>query len=1149
MKQTIIALLCLLLAVAVHAQPNFAPGQVLFKMNQQVRTNSESLNAVLSEFGVVSMEKVLPSSSHSQLYKVCMADTSSARARELVRRLNDLPEVESAAPNVLLHFNLQPSVASPVVGEASKLCGAVGIGTLGSVPYYGKQIVNRKSVNRKSKRKSPGFYDDSPFTYYYDGETLVEDPTTNPLYAEQWGLSALRIEELWNKPVINRRRPVVAIIDTGVDIDHPDLKDNILMDLGWYSESNTSFDDVFGHGTHIAGIIAGEDNDIGIIGANPHALIVPVKALMDDGNGYCDEIIAGIDYAVSIGADIIVMAFGGPAGNIESSDDYIREMEELLHETIRNASQKCILVTSAGDYVKMDSPGISPYALTVGAYDWDGTPAYFTPIDTDGVLCGDSPGFNNHTGIGSNVELMAPGVNIVSTWNDGGTNVETGTGQACAFIAGAISALLMVKDYASREELWGEVTHGKDYNEIYNITEHPADLDLLGFQTDIRRELVPGSGNTNIQPNYSCYADIIHTLHLFPMFRTVFGKATNIRVHAELDESVDKSIYRLTTADVDFGYGLDPYENQVGKYPITLEASPDMTENDKIVINFSATCKETDKVMRRSVEIKLTKVDRKKVCDYYGGYAVYTDEDKTLTFYYDNLVKERAGEAFSTELVYDTATEHYFPQWTSLINDKVEHVVFDQSYRDARPKTMDYWFFLCDKLYTIDNLEYLNTSEVESMCATFALCSSMNSIDLSHFDTHNVKDMSSMFWYCTNLYSADLSRFSMNSVTHTDWMFNDCQHLLSIYCNNDWNELTKLESSEGMFTGCERLMGETGTKYNSSAPADITLARPDIAGQPGYFTTKVILQDADVNVDGTVDVADIAAVITVMAGGSISSSRTTDVGAGAKGDLQSPLPARKAEEAPAETYAVFTDYNATLTFYYDNRKSGRAGTVFGTEGVYDIYTERYFPEWTSQIADKLERVVFDYSFSAARPTSMENWFFNCHKLCVFDNIEYLNSSAVESMYATFLYCNALPSFNLSHLDTHSVTDMGSMFQDCHNLYSLDLSRQNLKSVTNINSMFNGCRLLRTIYCNKDWNLLPEKKSSIRMFAGCDMLKGEAGTGYDSEFTDVYYARPDGIDEMHGYFTLKPITGNPDVNADGVVDVADIAYIISVMAGK
>ena len=298
MKQAIIILLSSLFAVVVQAQPNFAPRQVLFKMNQQVRTSSESLNAVLREFGVVTMEKVLPTSSSSQLYKVRMADTSSARVRELVRRLIDLPEVEGAAPNVLLHFNLKPSAASPVVRHTSKRANPDSAAKLGSFTHYGKQTVNRKSANRKS----PGFYDDSPFTYYYEGKTLMEVPTTNPLYAEQWGLGALRIEELWNKPVINRRRPVVAIISTGVDLDHPDLKDNILMDLGWYSVSNTTFDDVFGHGTHIAGIIAGEDNGIGIIGANPHALIVPVKALMDDGNGYCDEIIAGIDYAVSIGA-------------------------------------------------------------------------------------------------------------------------------------------------------------------------------------------------------------------------------------------------------------------------------------------------------------------------------------------------------------------------------------------------------------------------------------------------------------------------------------------------------------------------------------------------------------------------------------------------------------------------------------------------------------------------------------------------------------------------------------------------------------------------------------------------------------------------------------------------------------------------------
>ena len=261
---------------------------------------------------------------------------------------------------------------------------------------------------------------------------------------------------------------------------------------------------------------------------------------------------------------------------------------------------------------------------------------------------------------------------------------------------------------------------------------------------------------------------------------------------------------------------------------------------------------------------------RSVAADPQAGYAVFTDDDKTLTFYYDDQIDSREGYVYGMKYMTDEDSGYSLPEWMENAGS-VERVVFDPSYIDARPTTMDFWLFSMSYLKSIENLEFLNTSAVTSMVCTFASCAYLQGIDLTHFNTSAVTDMSYMFGSCSNLYSLDLTRFDMSSVKSTTGMFSDCIELRTIYCNDDWTALG-ITSSDDMFSYCSSLTGSgEGNKYSyNDEDTDISRALPCTADTQGYFTSKPVVEThtgnkCDVNGDGSVDVADIATIITEMA--------------------------------------------------------------------------------------------------------------------------------------------------------------------------------------------------------------------------------------------------------------------------------------------
>jgi subtilisin len=211
----------------------------------------------------------------------------------------------------------------------------------------------------------------------------------------------------------------VAVIDTGIDPTHPDLN---VVDGVNFAKGN-SWSDGNGHGTHVAGTIAAKNNDIGVVGVAPDARLHAVRVLDNRGSGFTSDVIAGVNW-VAANADIIEvanMSLGGSQSN-------------ALNTAVENAVNAGVVFVVAAGNESTDacskSPASAPNAITVSALD-----------DRDGVSNNDP--FASFSNYGSCVDVIAPGVLILSTWKDGGYNTISGTSMATPHVAGAAALYLV----------------------------------------------------------------------------------------------------------------------------------------------------------------------------------------------------------------------------------------------------------------------------------------------------------------------------------------------------------------------------------------------------------------------------------------------------------------------------------------------------------------------------------------------------------------------------------------------------------------------------------------------------------------------------------------------------------------------------------
>jgi subtilisin family serine protease len=228
----------------------------------------------------------------------------------------------------------------------------------------------------------------------------------------------------------------VAVIDTGADLDHPDLN---IYRAGARNCSTLALtpEDLHGHGTHVSGTIGALDNGAGVVGMAPGARIWPVKVLSDAGTGLNSDVICGIDYVASHADEIEVanMSLGGGGeddGNCGLSND------DAMHTAICNAVGAGITFVVAAGNDSADASTSTPAAydevITVSALaDFNGLPGGGAPATCRADQDDTFASFSNY---GADVDLIAPGVCINSTWMNGGYNTISGTSMASPHVAG-----------------------------------------------------------------------------------------------------------------------------------------------------------------------------------------------------------------------------------------------------------------------------------------------------------------------------------------------------------------------------------------------------------------------------------------------------------------------------------------------------------------------------------------------------------------------------------------------------------------------------------------------------------------------------------------------------------------------------------------
>src|SRR3954468_24868969 len=149
-------------------------------------------------------------------------------------------------------------------------------------------------------------------TTYESGGAPSSSSPNDPLLNRQWGLTQIDAQGAWNRGALGQSA-TIAIVDTGVDLNHPDLAGKLLPGADFVSDETCTpgAQDLNGHGTHVAGIAAASTNNgIGVAGTAPNAKILPVRVLDSSGSGTGDDIVKGIEWAADQGAQVINLSIG-----------------------------------------------------------------------------------------------------------------------------------------------------------------------------------------------------------------------------------------------------------------------------------------------------------------------------------------------------------------------------------------------------------------------------------------------------------------------------------------------------------------------------------------------------------------------------------------------------------------------------------------------------------------------------------------------------------------------------------------------------------------------------------------------------------------------------------------------------------------------
>ena len=454
--------------------------------------------------------------------------------------------------------------------------------------------------------------------------------------------------------------------------------------------------------------------------------------------------------------------------------------------------------------------------------------------------------------------------------------------------------------------------------------------------------------------------------------------------------------------------------------------------------------------------------------------ATYESSTQTLTF------KKNVGETLPKNSAWVEDKMTVATIINNLGNGTIKHIVFDKSFSTYTPTTLNGFFENLTRLETITGLEYLNTEKVTNMRYMFYNCSSLTSLDVTHFNTAKVTDMGNMFYNCSSL--------------------------TTIYASSKF-VTPQVSKSFNMFYNCKKLKGEEEWKKGNAT--DKTYAKT--AG--GYFRDKAYDNRPWVKyADGT---------LTFRCGYKKTFGENEYELNSGKNQPKWYTYASKISKVVFE--ASFANARPTNCYaWFVNFKN-----LTQIEGIENLNTENV-TSMRDMFNGCSSLTSLDLTnFNTAKVTDMKLLFANCSALESLD-LSMFNTENVTSMPSMFNGATNLKTLNVSNFNTEKVNNMGHMFANCPNLTSLDLSSFNTKGVEYVDNIFKNCSNLTTIYASENFAFGSGLKNGADMFLGCDKLKGFIEYNKNTDKNNSEFAN-----YKTGYFTkLVGKNGEEKIGAVG-----------------
>ena len=498
-------------------------------------------------------------------------------------------------------------------------------------------------------------------------------------------------------------------------------------------------------------------------------------------------------------------------------------------------------------------------------------------------------------------------------------------------------------------------------------------------------------------------------------------------------------------------------------------------------------------------------------------YAVLSDNDTKLTFFYDDQKDLRGG--MSVGPFRGSSAQPWVAAQSSI-----KTVLFEESFANCTSLTSTaYWFEGCYQLSEISGIDNLKTDNVTDMSFMFWGCESLTSLNLNGFNTSNVTTMRAMFYRCSSLTSLDVGGFRTDNVTNMSNMFDSCSGLISLDLSRF--NTANVTDMTGMFIACSGLtsldltdfktdnvtnMGDMFADCSSLTSLDMASFKTDnVTEMNSMFSGCSSLTSIDVTGFNTAKVTGMSAMFRGCS--SLTSLNVSNFNTANMTSMSSMF--RGCSALTSLEVSNFNTANVTdMSSMFERCFSLTSLDLnnFNTENVTNMHS----------MFDSCSRLASlnVSSFNTANVTDMGLMFSACYELTSLD-VSGFNTDNVTDMHGMFGGSSGLTSLDLSNFKTDKVTTMFLMFEGCLGLTSLDLSSFNTENVTKFSNMFKECSNLKTIYVGSGWSTANVAEGTS-MFYGCTNLVGGAGTVYDANHTDYTYAHIDGGTSNPGYFTAN-----------------------------